>query len=471
MKVRATRTQFVFDFTHAGEVTWTHGRQRATLEAGKAAAFSIDDQQIATRFSAAVEPIIADLVDIAVAVHMADRLAIRAIDGPANWSREMRLRLAVRHPDQWNSSIFQDRFRSLLNFLTEDFWSLEFSPIADARRTSETQPYLFPKANAGKPPSVSLFSGGLDSLAGTAASMYCEPNDQFILVSAAPNIRQRSRQQQQVEILRRNLGASILHVSIPYAMNHGDQYAQEVSRRTRGFLFLIFGGVVALAADAVGLQVYENGLGAINLPYDQSQIGTDNARAVHPRVLRLAAEFLTLVSGKPFSINNPCIYLTKAEMLAHPSVRQIEEAIPFTFSCDGFPVRAEGRSHCGFCTSCLLRRLSLELADLNAYDAHEYLRDWSSLSFPSTHQHLRGLRAMDWQTLRFRRCLEEADPWVALALEFPELRALVQDLSRLNREPTREIAPKLQRLIARHVQDWPRFSALPLLHATRTKVA
>ena len=50
MKVRATRTQFVFDFTHAGEVTWTHGRQRATLEAGKAAAFSIDDQQIARGF-------------------------------------------------------------------------------------------------------------------------------------------------------------------------------------------------------------------------------------------------------------------------------------------------------------------------------------------------------------------------------------------------------------------------------------
>ncbi|MGD0956154.1 MAG: hypothetical protein ABR953_04915 [Candidatus Acidiferrales bacterium] len=471
MKAHPTRTRFSFDFTHSSHVTWTYDRHRATLETGTPATFSVDDQEIATRFSSAVEPVMADLVDVAVAIHMADRLAIRALEGPANWSRELHLRLAVRHPEKWNSPTFQERFTSLVNFLTEDSWSLEFSFIRDNRRTSETQPYLFPKASDGIPFWVSLFSGGLDSLAGTATSVFSSPNNQFILVSAAPNIRQRSRQQQQIEILRRKSGASILHVSIPYAMKYGDQYAQEASRRTRGFLFLIFGGVVSLAAGSARLHVYENGLGAINLPYDQSQIGTDNARAVHPRVLGLAAELLASVSGKPFSIINPCIYLTKAQMLAHHSIRQIQEALALTFSCDGFPVRAEGKSQCGFCTSCLLRRLSLEIAGLDAFDTHEYLRDWKSQSFPSTHQHLRGLRAMDWQTLRFRRCLEESDPWLALTLEFPELRVLVRDLSRLNHEPCAEIASKLQGLIERHVHDWPRFSALPLLNATDTKVA
>ena len=469
MKANSTRTRFSFDFTHASDVTWTFNRHRSILETGKPAAFSIDDQEIATRFSSAVEPVMADLVDIAVAIHMADRLAIRSIQGPANWSRELHLSLAVRHPEKWNS--LQGRFISLLNFLTEDSWSLEFSLIRDSRRTSEIQPYLFPKATDGKPISASLFSGGLDSLAGTAASVFSALNNQFIAVSAAPNIRQRTRQQQQIEILRRTSGASILHVSIPYAMKYGDQYAQEASRRSRGFLFLIFGGVVALAAGAARLNVYENGLGAINLPYDQSQIGTDNARAVHPRVLRLAAELLSLVSGRPFTIINPCIFLTKAQMLTHPGIRQIREAIAITFSCDGFPVRAEGRSHCGFCTSCLLRRLSLELAGLDGFDGHEYLRDWKSQSFPSTHQHLRGLRAMDWQALRFKRCLAESDPWLALTLEFPELRVLVQDLDRLDHQGSRSIAAKLQSLIARHVHEWSRFSALPLLNVTNTKVA
>lgn len=471
MKPCETQTRFSFDFANPSHVTWTHNRHHATLEEGKPATFSVDDQEIATRFSSAVEPLMADLVDIAVAIHMADRLAVRALDGPANWSRDLRLRLGVRHPEKWNSPVLQERLTSLLRFLTEDSWSLEFCPLHGGRRTSETQSYLFPRAGHCLPISASLFSGGLDSLAGTAASVFSAPRERFILVSAAPNIRQRSRQQQQIEILRQKSAASILHLSIPYGMKYGDQYAQEASRRTRGFLFLVFGGVVALAAGSARLHVYENGLGAVNLPYDQSQIGTDNARAVHPRVLRLVGELLASASEKLISIVNPCIYLTKAEMLCHPSIHQIPEALSLTFSCDGFPVQAEGKAQCGFCTSCLLRRLSLEIAGLDALDAHEYLRDWKSNSFPSSHQHLRGLRAMDWQTLRFRRCLEEPDPWSALTLEFPELRMMVHDLSRLHREPSGEIAPKLQRLIERHVHDWPRFSALPLLNATDKKVA
>ena len=214
-----------------------------------------------------------------------------------------------------------------------------------------------------------MFSGGLDSLAGTAASIFSAPKQHFVLVSAAPNIRQRFRQQQQVEVLRRKSGASILHVSIPYGIKDGDGYAQEPSRRTRGFLFLVLGGVVALSAGSAGPHIYENGIGAINLPYDQSQIGTDTAKAVHPRVLWQVAELLGLAVEKPFSIVNPCIYLTKAEMLCHPSVRQVLEALPLTFSCDGFPVRAEGKPQCGFCTSCLLRRFSLEIAGLDGFDA------------------------------------------------------------------------------------------------------
>ncbi len=472
MKRPTNRTRFSLDFTKSDRVTWTYDRRHETLEeTGKPATFSVDDREIATRFCSAVQSMMADLVDIAVAIHMADRLAIRGLDASADWSRELHLRLAVRHPEKWNSPVFQERFAPLLRFLTEDSWSLEFCPLGDCRRASETQSDLFPQPGDRLPLQVSLFSGGLDSLAGTAASVFSAPNESFILVSAAPNIRQRSRQQEQIEILRRKSGTSIQHVSIPYGMKYGDQYAQEASRRTRGFLFLILGGVVALAAGSARLHVYENGLGAINLPYDQSQIGTDNARAVHPRVLRLVADLLAVASEKPFSIVNPCIYLTKAEMLCHPSISRIQEALALSFSCDGFPVRAEGKAQCGFCTSCLLRRLSLEIADLDAFDTREYLRDWKSNSFPTSHQHLRGLRAMDWQTLRFRRCLEDLDPWSALTLEFPELRVLVHDLSLLHHEPSAEIASKLQRLIEQHVDEWPRFSALPLLNATNAKVA
>lgn len=78
---------------------------------------------------------------------------------------------------------------------------------------------------------------------------------------------------------------------------------------------------------------------------------------------------------------------------------------------------------------------------------------------------------MDWQALRFRRCFRDSDPWAALTLEFPELRAVVHDLSQLHHEPPADSAAKLRRLIEQHVHDWPSFSALPLLNSTNTKVA
>jgi hypothetical protein len=471
MKMPANPTLFSFDFTNAQRISWTNCRQNTVFqETGKPVTFSVDDQEIASKFSSAVEPMLADLVDIAIAVHMADRLAVRTLHASANWSRDLRLRIAVRHPEKWNSSLFQEQMKSVLRFLTEDSWSLEFSQLHDGRRASEAQSYLFPRGGDA-PFSTSLFSGGLDSLAGTAAALFSAPGEHSVLISAAPNIRQRSRQQQQVQILRRESGACISHVSIPYGMKDGDQHSQEASRRTRGFLFLVLGGVVAISAGSAHLRIYENGIGAINLPYDRSQIGADNARAVHPRILRLVAELLGIVSEKHFTIINPCIYLTKAEMLCHPSVRQLHEALPLTFSCDGFPVRTEGKPQCGFCTSCLLRRFSLEIAGLDQFDASEYLRDWKSNSFPSSRHHLRGLRAMDWQTLRFHKCIEELNPWSALTLEFPELRVIGHDLSQLQRDSYAETAAKLQRLIEQHVHDWPMFSALPLLNAANKRVA
>lgn len=144
-------------------------------------------------------------------------------------------------------------------------------------------------------------------------------------------------------------------------------------------------------AKSSALYLYENGIGAMNLPYDRSQIGTDNARTAHPRVLREVGELLSLVTDRPFSVQNRCIYKTKAEMLQHPAITRVGEAIRLTFSCDGFPVRTKARAQCGFCTSCLLRRYSLEVAGLADLDSDGYLQDWKSQSFALSRHHLRGL--------------------------------------------------------------------------------
>lgn len=461
---------FVFDFTRADQVAWSDGQSHRELGGqGTRAGFFVDDREIADEVACLLPPLMADLVDIALAVHTADRLALRTLDCSNNWSRHLKLRICVRCPEMWGDVLRDGRLEKLLAFLTEDVWQMAFVPRRDSLRRSEVQDHLFDRSPENNV-EVSLFSGGLDSLAGTVGRL-SESAKRFILVSASPNPRQRSRQERQAKILREELGGQISHVCIPYGLNRGDEYAQESSRRTRGFLFLVFGGVTALMAKSSALYLYENGIGAMNLPYDRSQIGTDNSRAVHPRVLREVGELLSLVADKPFSIQNRCIYKTKAEMLQHSAIGRVGEAIPLTFSCDGFPVRTKARAQCGFCTSCLLRRYSLEVAGLAGLDSDGYLQDWRSRSFTPSRHHLRGLRAMDWQVLRLANCFAERNPWHALISEFPDLRVMENDLCLADHETPARVEPQFLRVLRQHVADWPGFSALQLLHTSHEKVA
>jgi 7-cyano-7-deazaguanine synthase in queuosine biosynthesis len=470
MNTERQQPTFVFDFTRADQAAWSDGRNHRELRGqGTRAKFFVDDREIADEVASMLPPLMADLVDIALAVHTADRLALRTLNCSNNWGRRLELRICVRCPDIWTNVLREGRLEKLLGFLTEDVWQTAFVPRRDSLRSSEAQDHLFDRSRENDV-EVSLFSGGLDSLAGTVG-LLSESAKRFRLVSVSPNPQQRSRQERQVKILREELGGQISHVCIPYGLNRGDEYAQEPSRRTRGFLFLVLGGVTALMANSSALYLYENGIGAMNLPYDQSQIGTDNARAVHPRVLREVGELLSLLSYKPFSIQNRCIYKTKAEMLQHSAMGRVGEAIPLTFSCDGFPVRTKARSQCGFCTSCLLRRYSLEVAGLADLDSDGYLQDWRSQSFTPSRHHLRGLRAMDWQVLKLATCFAERNPWQALISEFPDLRVLVNDMSLADHETPVQVESHFLRVLRQHVANWPGFSALQLLQTCREKVA
>jgi hypothetical protein len=78
---------------------------------------------------------------------------------------------------------------------------------------------------------------------------------------------------------------------------------------------------------------------------------------------------------------------------------------------------------------------------------------------------------MDWQVLRLKRCLADRDPWHAVAIQFPGLRALVNDLCLNEHEAPAEVEAKLLRVLRQHVADWPSFSALRLLNATTRTVA
>jgi hypothetical protein len=184
---------FVFDFTRADQVAWSDGRRLCEVEGhGTRAGFFVDDREIADEVARVLPPVLADVVDIALAVHTADRLALRTLDCSNNWSRRLELRICVRCPQMWMDVLREGRLEKLLGFLTEDVWQMAFVARRDSLRGSELQDHLFDRSRENDV-ELSLFSGGLDSLAGTVGRA-SESAKRFILVSASPNPQQRSRQ-------------------------------------------------------------------------------------------------------------------------------------------------------------------------------------------------------------------------------------------------------------------------------------
>jgi 7-cyano-7-deazaguanine synthase in queuosine biosynthesis len=443
---------YSFDFTDETAVLWN---ETDIADEAQSNGFVLRDQSIANRLNQSLPAIYADLIDIAASVHFADRKALR---GPANhgFARNLNLVVPVRCLDQWLSAPMRDALFSVLNFMTQDRWNLDFRQKVTPGRGSETQDNLA-ICDAESACEVGLYSGGLDSFAGLAEVLSKRQDTRFLCVSVTGNFRHRQRQHEQLLMLQRTFRAKVTHIPVDYWLLNAEKGRQEQTRRTRGFLFLLIGGVTALMTGQTKLSIYENGIGAINLPFDGSQVGIDNSRSVNPITLRLVSRLLSLAGGRDFSIVNHCLFQTKAEMCGKSAVASVLAGIRSTFSCDGFPVRRRQFAQCGFCTSCLLRRQSLESTSLSEHDSGDYGCDLMSGELWSG-QHLRALRSMNIQALRVEEALECAEPWKNLTLAFPELRRVAEAISVGN--DSLEVRQNLLRLYGQQVIEWRSFSAL-----------
>lgn len=446
--------KYEFDFERPGEVI---SETAFEGEDGIVMRYALDDAEINGQLGALLPAHLADLIDIAVAVYMADRLAVRgATDQSSDWHRTVQLNIPVRLIDLWQRADVQHGLSTALEFLTEDDWRLRFCQRpASFLRVAESQQPLFPDQFAG-PVHVSLLSGGLDSFVGTAAAIAHNPHSHFVCVSGVANQRHGDRQRQQVRSLKNLHPLSLTHIRVACWLKDADEVRQEPTRRTRGFLFLALGAVAALAARADRLWLYENGIGALNLPFARTELGVTTSRSVHPKTLDLMGALVSLVSGSAFTIRNGSVLQTKAQMCSDPAISPVFDTIPATFSCDSFPLRRQGASQCGVCTSCLLRRLALFNAGLQDRDSRDYQHDVYSPD-ALDERHLRGAFEMDWQVARLAAALGQEDAWLGLLSEFPSVSLAQQSLARQLALPASVVADRLVGLYRRHCDEWCRF--------------
>src|SRR5579864_2434155 len=283
----------------------------------------LNDDAVAQAFTTRLPRDLAGLEDIACTVYLADRLARRPSpnrgEHEEGWGRDLHLQVPVADPLRWSDVRLVDQLRDLLWLETNDRWSFEFVERQTLRSAELVEPLFRMPLRAGA--RAALFSGGLDSLAGLCIDLVERPDQDFVIVSVRTNDRIGAVQDQLMVAVRDRFGRAqreLVHVAINIGFGQDSHHFdnEERSQRSRGFLFVILGAVAALAAGAETLAVYENGIGAINLPQAATQYGAQNSRATHPRALSAVQQLVRNASGRPFAIDLPHLFMTKAQMCA-----------------------------------------------------------------------------------------------------------------------------------------------------------
>jgi len=415
--------------------------------------FHADLDALAKQARRALTGLEADLLWIAQAVYLADRCSPRypyGMSGPGHWRRRIRVKIPVSNPVVWQAA--EAFLIHALEFLTEDDWMFEFLP-GRAEFSAERQGH-FRDMRGPEIEWVSLFSGGLDSMAG-ALQWLSGTHGSGLLVSGQTHARITTGQNSQVAELRRQFPDRIEHLGFSYGFvdKHRHQLTGfESSQRTRAFMHTALGSVAAVMAGNEELFLFENGFGALNLACDSAQVGSQNSRATHPVFLRRMAAFVRAAFSKPFVIANPFTFSTKAQMLLATSIREFAPLLQRSFSCDRFPNYNRIQSQCGCCPSCLIRRLSFHAAQLPD-ESKNYSMDLFQPSRPLHSAELLSLTKLTVQVEALDSCLRLKDPWPALCAKWPILLRTELELD----SPV--LSEAIVALLRCHSQEWHSFLA------------
>jgi 7-cyano-7-deazaguanine synthase in queuosine biosynthesis len=311
-----------------------------------------------------------DLLWLAAYVYLADQLIWRGSRKDvelAKWRRDLVLCVPVSDPDRWSHPQVQKALMDTLHFLTEDSWEFHFSQAAPpaARQPS----YFTPEERREplrNPDSVLLMSGGADSLCAVADAVSIRGRTPLLL-SHSPAQNLDRRQKDLAELLGKRLHTQLPQLGVN--LHRQRINPDERTQRARGFLFATLGAVIALHLDLRTVTFADNGIVSLNLPINRSILGAQASRSTHPRFLDDFNRLLTVLDLGPCTVENTLWDKTRADTLRILKAAGCQDLLDQTNSCIRSRTLPPGKTHCGYCSQCVDRRIGAIAADMEACDA------------------------------------------------------------------------------------------------------
>lgn len=320
-----------------------------------------------------------DLLNIAGGVYAVDRISKRKANASNDFGiRSLRVCFAVHDLVFWQRREVVEALTELLCFLTDDNWSVAFQNETSTSPPRERQLRLdLPWTR--KPQRIALYSGGLDSAAGLANRVTSGVDD-YLLVTVGHHSGLRHRCAHQVQRLSQLTNTlQQLHTTLVVHLKGGAAKRisqQERSQRSRAFLFCAAAAVIAQSCEVEQIEVFENGVGAINLPLMAGMLAGGLAtRGAHPTFLRLMSRIASDVAERSVVYSLPFSEHTKAEMLAPLQAYGLRKWAELSRSCVHTSWRVRRTTHCGQCPGCIERRQAFFAAGMTEVAGGQYSFD------------------------------------------------------------------------------------------------
>jgi 7-cyano-7-deazaguanine synthase in queuosine biosynthesis len=317
-----------------------------------------------------------DLLEIAAYVYSADQVILRGADDVDSfgdgWRRDLHFVVPVRNPDFWNGEEVKNALTSTLGFLSDDNYAFSFVKLEQDHSFQDYLEFNDAQTLYGKPDQVVMFSGGLDSLAGALDEVLGQRR-RVVLVThkATPKLNTRHKTLQ--DLLAQKAGDNAPH-QISVRVHKKKPLNREYTQRSRSFLFVSIGATIAKMLGLSSVRFYENGVISLNLPVCAQVVGGRATRTTHPKVMKGFQDIITLVAEAPFTVENPYIWKTKAEVVEQIVKLGCADLIKHSMTCTHTWEMTNQHTHCGLCSQCIDRRFAVIAAKADQYDPIEHYK-------------------------------------------------------------------------------------------------
>ena len=299
-----------------------------------------------------------DLLELSAYVYCADRMTsrgkVKRLEYHA-WARLLHFVVRVRDHDFWSQKEVSDGLSAALEFMTGDSrYHFTFLPGHTTAPTGLFDAEEF-RLSDEDDPSVLLFSGGLDSLAGALQCLE-ESHSNVCLVSHQSQVGTTRTQNQLAKALRDRYPNRVSHYK--FCCNLAGQRAAEETQRTRAFLYTSIAYAIAHAYGRDEFLIHENGITSMNFPRREDLSNARASRTTHPQTIGRLQRVFSHLGERTMSIGMPFLWKTKTDVVEVIRKGRHQELMPSSVSCSKTFQNLAQASHCGGCSQCIDRRFA-----------------------------------------------------------------------------------------------------------------